>query len=263
MKKLIAVILSLVLALSLAACAGKTDVNETDEAKEVVDTIKSEDKKEDTDTSKKEETKKEESKKDTSKKEETKKDESKKDTLKKEEIKKEEPKKETVKKEEPKAEEPKKEEPKKEEPKKEEPVKEEEKKEEPKPASLGNTLLSDFKTKAASGMGVQEIADSLITSPYIKFSGGAMPVEEGYLSGFDNTEIKGFKSGVMIAPMIGSIAFVGYVFELENASEVPAFISTLQANANKRWNICVEADEMVTGSSGNKVFFVMCPKSLE
>ena len=51
--------------------------------------------------------------------------------------------------------------------------------------------------------------------------------------------------------------------KLENAADVPSFIANLEKNANKRWNICVEADEMVTGSVGNKVFFVMCPTSLE
>ena len=241
MKKILAIILSLVLAFSLVACGTKTEVNDTQNDKEVVETNKTDDISTDV-SEEKEETKEE---------------------TKKEEVKKEEPKKDTAKKEESKKEETKKEEVKKEEPKKEEPKKEEPKKEDSKPTTLGTTLLADFKTKASAGMGAQEIADALITSPYIKFAGGAMPVEEGYLSGFDNTEIKGFKNGVMFAPMIGSIAFVGYVFELENASDVSAFISTLESNANKRWNICVEAEEMVTGSVGNKVFFVMCPKSLE
>ena len=129
--------------------------------------------------------------------------------------------------------------------------------------TLGKTLLADFKTKAASGMSAQEIADGLLANPAIKFGGGAMPVEEGLLSGFDNAEIKGFKTGVMFAPMIGSIPFVGYVFELENVADAPSFIANLEKNANRRWNICVEADEMVTGSAGNKVFFVMCPTTLE
>ena len=67
----------------------------------------------------------------------------------------------------------------------------------------------------------------------------------------------------MFAPMIGSIPFIGYVFELPNAGDASSFIANLQKNANLRWNICVAADEMVTGSAGNKVFFVMCPESLE
>lgn len=130
-------------------------------------------------------------------------------------------------------------------------------------ATLGNTLLSDFKAKANAGMGVQAIAEGLLQNPAILFNGGAMAVEEGMLSGFDNNEIKGFKSGYTFAPMIGSIAFVGYVFELDDAQDAPGFISKLKSSANMRWNICVEAEEMVAGSVGNKVFFVMCPKSLE
>ncbi len=133
----------------------------------------------------------------------------------------------------------------------------------PESATLGNTLLADFKKKANSGMDSLSIAEALVTSPVIKFSCGAMPVEEGLLSGFGNTEIKGFKSGAMFAPMIGSIPFVGYIFELSDGTNTSSFISTLKSNADLRWNICVAADEMVTGSVGNKVFFVMCPTSLE
>lgn len=129
-------------------------------------------------------------------------------------------------------------------------------------STLGNILLKDFKSKASS-MDALALAESLIQNPAILFMGGAMEVEPGYLSGFDNAEITGFKKGATFMPMIGSIAFVGYVFELENAADVPSFIANLEKNANKRWNICVEADEMVTGSVGNKVFFVMCPTSLE
>ena len=135
--------------------------------------------------------------------------------------------------------------------------------EKPQDATLGQTLLSAFKAQANSGKDALAIAEALITNPAIKFSGGAMGVEEGLLSGFDNTEITGFKSGAMFAPMIGSIAFVGYVFELPEGADTSAFISNLRNNANLRWNICVAAEEMVTGSVGNKVFFVMCPTSLE
>lgn len=145
----------------------------------------------------------------------------------------------------------------------EEKPQEEPKQEEPASSSVGNVLLKDFKAKAASATSMQELAQSLIENPIIQFMGGAMEIEEGYLSGFDNVEIKGFKSGAMFAPMIGSIPFVGYVFELENEAAVPNFIKTLEDNANLRWNICVTADEMVSGSVGNKVFFVMAPVSFD
>lgn len=127
--------------------------------------------------------------------------------------------------------------------------------------TVGQTLLADF--KADSTGTAQEIADRLITNPVIEFMGGATPVEEGLLSGFDNAEIKGFKEGVMFAPMMSSIAFVGYIFELLEDADVEAFKTTLKDSANLRWNICVEAEELIVESEGNKVFFLMCPKSFE
>ena len=127
--------------------------------------------------------------------------------------------------------------------------------------TVGQTLLADF--KADSKGTAQEIADRLITNPVIQFMGGATPVEEGLLSGFDNAEIKGFKEGVMFAPMMSSIAFVGYIFELPENADIDAFKTTLKDSANLRWNICVEAEELIVESEGNKVFFLMCPKSFE
>ncbi|MBQ1992748.1 MAG: hypothetical protein II233_08255 [Clostridia bacterium] len=127
--------------------------------------------------------------------------------------------------------------------------------------TVGQTLLADFKSDSKGT--AQEIADRLITNPVIQFMGGATPVEEGLLSGFDNAEIKGFKEGVMFAPMMSSIAFVGYIFELPEDADVEAFKTTLKDSANLRWNICVEAEELIVENDGNKVFFLMCPKSFE
>jgi hypothetical protein len=67
----------------------------------------------------------------------------------------------------------------------------------------------------------------------------------------------------MFAPMIGSIPFVGYVFTLSDDADVESFVTLLSENADPNWNICTEADETVIESAGNKVFFVMCPTSLE
>lgn len=127
--------------------------------------------------------------------------------------------------------------------------------------TVGETLLADF--KADSTGTPQEIADRLLTNEVIQFMGAATPVEEGLLSGFDNAEIKGFDNGVMFAPMMSSIAFVGYIFELPEDADVDAFKTTLEDSANLRWNICVEAEELIVENEGNKVFFLMCPKSFE
>ena len=130
------------------------------------------------------------------------------------------------------------------------------------PDTVGTKLLADFKSKASSNSAI-DIANSFANSGSLPFMAGAMEVEPGLLSGFDNYEVKGFKSGATFGPMMGSIAFIGYIFEVEDGVSVSDFINNLKANANMRWNICVEAEEMVTGSVGNKVFFVMCPKQFE
>ena len=131
---------------------------------------------------------------------------------------------------------------------------------EPQAATVGQKLLADFKAKAGSAQSALSLAEAIISNPVIEFSPATMEVQPGYLSGFGNVEIKGFKEGAMFGPMIGSVPFIGYVFFLEDGADVQGFVSNLRANGDLRWNICVEAEEMVTGTSGNKVFFVMSPK---
>ncbi len=130
----------------------------------------------------------------------------------------------------------------------------------PAPTTVGTKLLADFKTMADKTP--QEIADALLTNEVIQFMPASMPVEEGFLNGFDN-EIKGFKEGVMFGPAIGTIPFVGYIFTVADGGDVDAFVKTLGDNANLRWNICTEAEEMICEAVGNTVFFVMCPTSFE
>lgn len=131
------------------------------------------------------------------------------------------------------------------------------------PKTVGNIILADFKAKAASMSGALSIAEALSTNSVVPYSLAAMEIEPGLLQGFDNAEIKGFKEGAVFMPMIGTHPFIGYVFILEDGADTQSFISNLKSNANLRWNICTTADEMVAGSVGNKVFFVMCPSSFE
>ena len=86
---------------------------------------------------------------------------------------------------------------------------------------------------------------------------GSMPVEEGYLAGFE-VEIKGFKKGVTFGPMIGTIPFVGYIFETDTPDEL---VATLEKEHKLNWNICTSADRMFVRQKGNYVFFVMTPDS--
>lgn len=132
--------------------------------------------------------------------------------------------------------------------------------------SLGNTLLGAFNDMVANDAEADAltIAEGLIANESVALIGPVtMEVEPGFLMGFDNYEVTGFEQGVMFAPMIGSVPFVGYVFTLPADADVDAFVTGLKDNANLRWNICVEADEMVAEANGNKVFFVMCPTTIE
>ena len=130
--------------------------------------------------------------------------------------------------------------------------------------TAGEILFNAFKEmmEAKPETTAQEAADALITNEIIQFMGGAMPVEPGLLMGFDNAEIKGFEEGVVFMPMMGSIPFIGYVFDMPADADLEAFMTTLKESANMRWQVCVEAEEMVVEAIGDKVFFLMCKKNL-
>ena len=142
-------------------------------------------------------------------------------------------------------------------------AKEEEGKKEPE--TVGEILLADFETYKAKNpdSNAQETAEHILSNSLIQFSGATMPVEEGLLTGFGNAEITGFEEGVMFAPMIGTIPFVGYVFTLEEGADTDTFRKTLTDHADPRWNICTEAEETITGETENMVFFLMCPTRFE
>ena len=128
--------------------------------------------------------------------------------------------------------------------------------------TVAQILLSDFKSKVRDKKDPGKLAELLLTNKIIKFKGTTMEVEPGPLNGF-SADIKGFKKGVMFSPMIGTIPFVGYVFTVEDGEDVNKFIENLEKNADKRWNICTEADEMVVSAEGNTVFFVKSPSKFE
>jgi len=131
--------------------------------------------------------------------------------------------------------------------------------------TMGQTLLQDFLDRVAAdpSLSAQALADALITNAVIQFSPGTMPVENGLLMGLGNAEITGFSEGVMFAPAIGSIPFVGYIFVLEDGTDGDAFVQTLKDNADPRWNICVEAEETIVERVDNTVFFLMSPTSMD
>lgn len=131
--------------------------------------------------------------------------------------------------------------------------------------TVGILLAEEFHAIKAENAEItaQEMADKILTNPMIQFGGASMEIAEGLLTGFGNAEITGFNNGVMFAPMIGTIPFVGYVFTLDEGADVDAFMQTLRDNADPRWNICTEAEETIVENADNMVFFVMCPAQFE
>lgn len=132
----------------------------------------------------------------------------------------------------------------------------------PENATPAQKIIADFTAKAGSHGTLQDLADALMTEDNMPFALASMEVEPGYLNGF-SAEIGGFKEGIMIGPMIGSIPFISYVFVLDEGADANAFVQTLKDNADLRWNICTAADEMAAGISGNMVCFVMSPANFE
>lgn len=137
--------------------------------------------------------------------------------------------------------------------------------EEIKADTVGTKLYVDFKEKAEADPAAtaETLANGVMANSIIPFAPMVMPVEQGMLNGFGNAEIKGFKEGAMFGPAIGSIPFIGYVFTLDEGTDADAFVQTLKDNGDLRWNVCVEAEEMVCEIVGDKVFFVMAPKEFE
>ena len=132
--------------------------------------------------------------------------------------------------------------------------------------TVAQALVAEFKALAATETDAQAIADKLAASAAVAaISPAAMELEleENYLSGFDNYEVNGFEKVIMVAPMMGTIPFVSYVFELAEGTDAAAFVQGLEDNANLRWNICTMADEMASAAEGNLVFFVMAPAAFE
>ena len=126
--------------------------------------------------------------------------------------------------------------------------------------TIASQLVTEFKKEIAKSKDIKEVADKISESNIIVPTTVVTEItEDDYLAGF-NEEIKGFKKAVSIAPMIGTIPFVAYIFEVDNPEE---FTSNLKEQANLRWNICTEADEMQTTIVDNYVFFVMSPSNFE
>lgn len=126
--------------------------------------------------------------------------------------------------------------------------------------TAGDALYAAFQNEIKNNQNLEEVAAILLTNEVInkEMATMVMPVEEGWLAGFDE-EVTGFNEGVTFSPVIGTIPFVGYLFQSDTPDQLVEFLSE---KANLNWNICTSAEQMVVGAADGYVFFVMCPKNM-
>ena len=133
--------------------------------------------------------------------------------------------------------------------------------------TMGEALWNTFQTTVSENPDIEiaSLANTLAADPSLPFTGTVSSIEADaeYFVGFGDYRITGFDSASVYAPMIGSYAFVGYVFELSEDTSVNEFLVSLTSHCDPRWNICVEAEQTVAGAVGNTVFFVMCPRAVK
>ncbi len=126
--------------------------------------------------------------------------------------------------------------------------------------SVADTLVKQFEKEIKTEKDMEKVAKKLAKNEVIKTKIEVSPLQkEEYLSGFKK-EIKGYRKVVTMRPIISSIPFVAYLFETD---DVDSLVSTLKENADLRWNICTEADEMKISKESNYVFFIMSPKTFD
>ena len=109
---------------------------------------------------------------------------------------------------------------------------------------------------------LEEFASGFASATNIPLDLVAVPVEEGVLTGF-TSDITGFDNAYMFSPMIGSIPFVGYVFDLADGVDAEAFSEELRQSHDLRWNICTSADTYSLTYTEDVLLFVMHPNSFE
>lgn len=130
-------------------------------------------------------------------------------------------------------------------------------------ADLSSALAETFAAtlQANPEATVEDIINAICADTSIPYSVVSAPIEDGteFFFGFGNYTITGFESGALCMPMIGSIAFIAYVFELPADADADAFAEQLKSNFDYRWVICDVAADPVVKVVDNMVFFASCP----
>ena len=133
--------------------------------------------------------------------------------------------------------------------------------------TLGYVFFEKFVElkKADATMTGEAIANAILESKLgtaIQFP-VVMPADPEYLSGFKSgAEITGYKSATMLASNMMGVAFISYVFDLEEGTEVKGFVKNVEKNLDPSWNTCTTAETITVGAYDNSVFVIMCPAKI-
>lgn len=125
--------------------------------------------------------------------------------------------------------------------------------------TIASALVQVYKDNMTADANLMDVMNAIAKDTANPYHPEVFEISEGYLNGFTE-EVKGFNSGVGMAPMIGTIPFIGYIFDVDNPEE---FISSVEKNIDLRWNICTTADEYMIETVGNRVFIIMAPFNAE
>lgn len=98
------------------------------------------------------------------------------------------------------------------------------------PGTMGTMLAQVFEErgKADPSLDLTDLGNTLMNDSGLPIDGEVTPVEPGLLMGFGNDEITGFAEGVMFAPVIGTIPFVGYLFRLDAGTDGDALCPDIE-----------------------------------
>lgn len=81
-------------------------------------------------------------------------------------------------------------------------------------------------------------------------------VNSEYLAGVTEP-VSGYSEAYLYQPGMMGQAFIGYIFRVEEGTDIEEFKKFLLDNSDTRWNICTVADTTVCESFGDLVYFSM------
>ena len=131
--------------------------------------------------------------------------------------------------------------------------------------SAAEQLRSAFLEAAAEDPAdsLRELAEEIADECDLPFETTVEEAKVGALAGFGDAKIEGFDEGVMVAPTVSTVPFIGYVFRAADEDAARTLLGKLEEHADLRWNVCTEAEETVKEQVGNIAFFAMTVRTFE